>query len=276
MAEGIIGIFDSGFGGLTIFKEIVAALPGYSYIYLGDSARTPYGNRSRETVYHYTRQAVSFLFARGCQLVILACSTASAVALRRIQQEYLAYSHPERRVLGMVFPCVEEALRLTRKKRVGVVGTRGTVASGSFPAELYKLDPEIEVFQQACPLLVPLIEEGWETKPETRMILKKYLRPLKSRHVDALILGCTHYPVLIRDFARVMGRNCRIVHPGGATAFALADYLGRHPEMDSRLSREPGREFFTTDDPGRFEGLGSRFFGSSIPRVERVGLDEAG
>ncbi len=272
MGQGLIGIFDSGFGGLTIFREIEALIPGYSYVYLGDSARNPYGNRSKETVFHYTSQAVSFLFERGCELIITACSTASALALRRIQQEYLPATYPERRVLGMVHPCVEEAQRATRNNRVGVVGTRGTVSSGSFGAELFKLDPEIKVFQQACPLLVPLIEEGWDSKPETRMILRKYLRPLKSRGVDVLILGCTHYPVLLKDFERNMGKNCRVIHPGEATARALADYLVRHPEMETRLARSRKREFFTTDDPKRFGELGGRFFGRSLANVERADL----
>lgn len=272
MGDGLIGIFDSGFGGLTIFREIEARIPEYSYVYLGDSARTPYGNRSKETVFLYTSQAVSFLFERGCELIITACSTASSLALRRIQQELLPATHPERRVLGMVHPCVEEAQRVTKIKRVGVVGTRGTVSSGSFPAEIEKLDPKIKVFQQACPLLVPLIEEGWEGKPETKTVLRKYLRPLKSKNVDVLILGCTHYPVLLEDFERNMGKNCKVVHPGKATAFALEDYLLRHPEMETRLSRKPKREFFTTDDRARFEELGSRFFGRRLTDVEKVDL----
>ncbi|MBI4779383.1 glutamate racemase, partial [Candidatus Falkowbacteria bacterium] len=189
----MIGVFDSGFGGLTVLKEFLRVLPYYNYIYLGDNARAPYGNKSDEAVYNYTREAVDFLFKQGCELIIIACHTASAKALRKIQQEYLPEKHPDKRVLGVVVPMVEEAVNLSRYHKLGVIGTTATINSGAYKKELEKLNDGLEIFQQACPLLVPLVEEGWTEKPEAKMILKNYLRPLKVKEIDTLILGCTHY-----------------------------------------------------------------------------------
>jgi glutamate racemase len=174
----MIGVFDSGFGGLTVLKEFLRRLPDYDYIYLGDNARAPYGNKSAEVIYNYTKEAADFLFKQGCELVIIACHTASAKALRRIQQEYLLKHYPERRALGVVVPVVEEAVKLSRYQRLGIIGTAATISSGVYKKELEKLRGDLEIFQQACPMLVPLAEDGWLDKPETRMILKKYLRPL--------------------------------------------------------------------------------------------------
>jgi glutamate racemase len=289
----MIGIFDSGFGGLAIFKEIIKLLPDYNYIYLGDSARLPYGNRSQETIYEFTKEAVDFLFKQGCELIIIACGTASAESLRKIQQEYLPRTnfklinsklvrgkpknYPQHRVLGIIRPLAEEAVRISRFGRIGVAGTKSTIASGAYRRELEKLKTQnsklkiLEIFQQACPLLVPLIEEGWIKKPETKMILKKYLRPLKEKKVDTLILGCTHYPLLYQEFSRIMGKRCRVLKSGEIVAKSLQDYLRRHPEIESKINQNRQRTFYTTDDPVSFAELGSKFFGEKF-EAEKIVL----
>jgi len=266
----MIGVFDSGFGGLTVLKAFLNRLPHYDYAYLGDNARTPYGNKSQAVIYGYTRQAVEFLFARGCALVILACNTASAKALRRIQQEFLPGAYPDRRVLGVVIPLAEAGVDASRYGRIGVIGTRATIESGVYEQELAKLSPEVRVFGQACPLLVPLVEEDWVGKPETNLILKKYLSRLKRKKIDTLILGCTHYPFLRKHIERIMGKNCRVLSGPETVSDKLIDYLRRHPEIEERLSRERTASFFTTDDPGRFKLLGQKFLRHNIPEVERA------
>jgi glutamate racemase len=274
----MLGIFDSGFGGLSVFKEIYKLLPEYKYIYLGDSARTPYGNRSQEVIYDFTVEALDFLFASGCEVVIIACNTVSAEALRKIQQEYLPAKYPDKRVLGVIRPLVEKALEVSRGGRIGVVGTRSTVASNAYINELNKIGIQrkkeklkLEIFQQACPLLVPLIEEGWIKKPETKMILKKYLRPLKQEQIDTLILGCTHYPFLIKEFKQIMGKRCNVLDSGLVVAESFKDYLTRHPEIEKKLKKSSEHKFYTTDDPVRFSKLGSEFFGEQIC-VEKINL----
>lgn len=270
----MIGIFDSGFGGLSIFKEIDKLLPEYSYIYLGDSARTPYGNRSQEAIYSYTKQAVGFLFKQGCELIIIACGTASAKALRKIQQEYLPVKYPDKKVLGVIKPLAEAAVQASPFGRIGVVGTRSTINSQAYVNELNKLNSQYQVYQQACPLLVPLIEEGWINKPETKMILKKYLRPLKQQRVDTLILGCTHYPLLLKEFQQVMGKKCQVLNSGVVVAKSLQDYLKRHSEITDKLTKTGSKVFYTTDDPKNFSELGSRFFGKQFvaEKIELVNI----
>ncbi len=268
----MIGVFDSGYGGLTILKAFLSRLPRYDYLYLGDSARTPYGNKSLKTVYEYTRQAVEVLFGRGARLIILACNTASAKALRKIQQEWLPEHYHSRRVLGVVIPLSETASEVSRRGRVGVIGTRATIESRVFDQELHKLNSEIKVFSQPCPLLVPLVEEGWVGKPETNMIIKKYLRPLKSKSIETLILGCTHYPFLKKDIERIMGKNCRVLDAPGIVSEKLVEYLNRHPEIEEKLSRNGERTFYTTDDPERFKRFGEKFLGQRIPQVDFISL----
>ena len=268
----MIGVFDSGFGGLTVLKEFLRVLPDYDYIYLGDNARAPYGNKSDEAIYNYTREAVDFLFKVGCELVILACNTASAKALRKIQQEYSPKFYPEKRVLGVVAPVVETAVKLSGGQRLGVMGTTVTINSGVYKKELEKLRSDLEIFQQACPLLVPLIEEDWASKPEAKMILKKYLRPLKVRQIDTLILGCTHYPLLIKEIAGVMGKNVKIIDSATVTAEKLADYLIRHPEIEKKLSKKSKIIFYTTDDVNKFRELGRKFLGEDIREVKKAVL----
>ena len=190
----MIGVFDSGFGGLTVLKEFLKVLPDYDYIYLGDNARAPYGNKSDEVIYNYTKQAVDFLFKSGCKLIIIACHTASAKALRKIQQEYSPEFYPDKRVLGVVTPVVEEAIKLSRYHKLGIIGTMATINSGVYKKELEKLRDDLEIFGQACPLLVPLVEEGWIGKPETNKILKKYLQPLKIKQTDTCLLYTSPSP----------------------------------------------------------------------------------
>lgn len=265
--EPMIGVFDSGYGGLTVLKAFLEKLPEYDYLYLGDSARAPYGNKSLKVVYEYTRQAVEFLFRQGAVLIVLACNTASVKALRKIQQEWLPVHQPDRRVLGVVIPLAEAAVEASRRGRIGVIGTRATVESRVFEQELHKLNPDLTVLERACPLLVPLVEEGWVGRPETNMILKKYVRPLKSTAIDTLILGCTHYPFLKKDIERIMGKNCRVLDAPAIVADKLADYLLRHPEIEERLSRSGNRTFHTTDDPERFRTFGEAFLGRKIHEV---------
>jgi len=259
----MIGVFDSGFGGLTILKGIVKFLPKYDYIYLGDSARTPYGNRSQDLIFEFTKEAVDFLFRAGCQLIILACNTASAEALRKIQQEWLPLHYPERRVLGVIKPTVEEAVKLTKNNKIGVIGTEGTISSGAYAKEIKNLNPKIEVFQKACPLLVPIIEAGEHNWEGTNLILKKYLTPLLKNKIDTLILGCTHYPIIKNKIKKFTGK-IRLVSQEEIIGPKLADYLKWHPEIEKKLSKTNKKIFLTTDLTERFEKLGSQFLGQKI------------
>jgi glutamate racemase len=260
----MIGVFDSGFGGLVVLREFLQVLPDYDYLYLGDNARIPYGTRSDRVVLRFTEQAVDYLFRQGCRLIILACHTASARALRTIQRVYLPGRYPENRVLGVLIPTVEEALARTQSKRIGVIGTEGTITSQSFEIELKKLDPGVEVVPQACPLLVPLIEAGEQEWEGTDMILKRYLAPLKAARVDTLILGCTHYSILKDKIARIMGDGRELICSGQVTAARLVDYLKRHPELEAQLSRGGGRRYLTTDLTERFAQLASLFMGQPL------------
>lgn len=269
----MIGVFDSGFGGLTVLGAFLNALPQYDYLYLGDSARYPYGNKSQEVIYTYTRQAVDFLFKRGCFLIILACNTASTKALRRIQQEWLPSNYPDRRVLGVVIPLAETAVASTRYGRIGVIGTRASIESNVYDEELRKLREDIKIYGEPCPLLVPLVEEGWVGKPETHMIMKKYLFRIKRRQVDTLILGCTHYSFLEKEISRIMGKNCRVLSGPETVSTKLEDYLARHPEIEARIPKTGATTFYTTDDPERFKQFGERFLNRNIPVVLRATVD---
>jgi glutamate racemase len=261
-----IGVFDSGYGGLTVLKEMVARLPQYDYIYLGDNARAPYGNRSFETVYHYTLQCVQWLFQEGCPLVILACNTASAKALRTIQQKDLPRMAPDNRVLGVIRPTSEVVGNYTRTGNVGILATRGTVLSESYPIEIAKFFPELRVFQQACPLWVPLIENNEHNKPGADYFVKEYMDLLraKSPDIDTVLLACTHYPLLKDKIASCLPEGSRIVSQGEIVAGSLADYLQRHPEMENRLSKNGDLQFFTTDSTEDFNNHASVFYGSEL------------
>jgi len=264
----MIGVFDSGFGGLTILGEFLNRLPEYDYMYLGDSARAPYGIRSPEAIHQWTKEAVDYLFRQGCNLVVLACFSASANALRRLQMEWLAGrcppdstsgSLPSRRILGVLVPLAEEAGRLSRSGRIGIMATRATVKSGVLAAEILKRFPDLKITSHAAPLLVPLIEEGWAGRAETTIILREYLRPLKSADIDTLLLACTHYPLLYKETVSALGEGIHVVNPGRIIADSLCDYLARHPEIDRKLSRNGTRRFLTTERPAEFEQLGGIF-----------------
>ena len=269
-AKNIIGVFDSGLGGLTVLKYFLQELPDYNYIYLGDNARLPYGGRSPETIYQYSREAVDWLFQAGCNLIIIACNTASTQALRRLQQEYLPANYPDRRLLGVIRPLVEKVAADKKIKSVGVIGTKATINSDAYKIELQKINPNLKVEQQATPLLVPLIEEDWADKPETKMILKKYLRPLKVKKIDALILGCTHYPFLHQEIKKIMGRRISVPHPGIVVAASLKDYLNRHATLGLKPVAEPEYRYYTTDNPQLFRRLGEKFLGRGITKIEQI------
>jgi glutamate racemase len=271
----MIGVFDSGLGGLTILREFLSLLPQYDYMYLGDNARAPYGNRSHETIKQYTEEGLLYLINRGCSLVIIACNTASCSVLRELQEQYLVKPKiKDKKILGVIRPMVEEAAEITKNGHIGVVGTRATINSKSYETELQKINPELKVDGQPCPLLVPLIEEGWADKPETRMILKKYLRSLKNGNIDTLILGCTHYPFLYKEFCRIMGKNVKVPHPGEIVAKKLKDYLARHPEIESKLTKNEKRFYLTTDDPERFGQIGGQFLNNKPGNVEKVNINK--
>ncbi|MDA1060195.1 MAG: glutamate racemase [bacterium] len=268
----MIAFFDSGYGGLTVLKPVMDLLPEYDYLYLGDNARAPYGNHSEESIKKFSEQAVNYLFGQGVSLIIFACNTASSVALRFIQEKYLKGSKEEdRKVLGVLIPVAQEAMRRTGNNRVGVIGTKATINSKVYEKEISKLNPEVKVYSRACPLLVPFIEENWHHKPEAISILKKYLKPLKSCNIDTLILGCTHYPLMQKEIKKTM-KNVNILQSGEITAKSLRDYLERHPEIESKLSKNKSRKFLTTDDPKSFKEFTEKHFGMKIALPEKVSL----
>jgi glutamate racemase len=263
---GPIGVFDSGYGGLTVLKEIVQKLPQYNYIYLGDNARSPYGTRSFETVYQYTLQCVQWFFQQGCHLVILACNTASAKALRSIQQKDLPRIAPDKRVLGVIRPTTEIIGSLTQTKQVGILATSGTVLSNSYPVEVHKFYPNVQVHQQACPMWVPLVENNEHNSKGADYFVKEYLNQLLSKHpnIDTLLLACTHYPLLLQKIREYTPADTNIVSQGGIVAASLQDYLQRHPQMQSRCLQQPGVSFYTTDDPADFDTKATIFYGSPL------------
>ena len=261
-----IGIFDSGFGGLTVLKEIVQTLPNYDFIYLGDNARTPYGTRSFNVVYQFTLEGVKKLFEMGCHLVILACNTASAKALRNIQQKYLPFNEPHRRVLGVIRPTTEIVGHHTRSKHVGILGTTGTVQSQSYIIEIQNSFPDLTVFQQACPLWVPLIENNEHCNDGADFFVKKYLDLLykQSEEIDTILLACTHYPLLIKKIEEFNSKKAKILSQGSIVARSLKDYLDRHPEIDKICSRNKKIQFFTTDSSENFNEKATVFFEANI------------
>lgn len=266
MSKGPIGIFDSGYGGLTVFRAIADKLPQYDYIYLGDNARAPYGTRSFETVYAYTLECVKWFFEQGCPLVIIACNTASAKALRTIQQKDLPQLAPDRRVLGVIRPTAEVIGQHTQNKKVGVLATRGTVNSKSYPIEIGRFFPEVEVFQQACPLWVPLIENNEYQNSGASYFIEKEIKSLlyQSTDIDTVLLACTHYPIIADQIRRYLPAATKLVSQGEIVADSLADYLRRHDNMEERLSKNATKKFFTTDDAADFENHASLFFGEQV------------
>ncbi|HWR96927.1 MAG TPA: glutamate racemase, partial [Candidatus Methanoperedens sp.] len=263
---GPIGIFDSGFGGLTIFKGIRGLLPAYDYVYLGDNARTPYGNRSYEAVLRFSLEGVAHLFGLGCPLIVIACNTASAKALRSIQQGYLRATRPDRRVLGVIRPTVEAVDEHSTSGAVALWATQGTVQSGSFAIELAKHAPRVRLTQQACALLVPLIEAGELEGPGLDHFIRKYweLTLRQDAGVDTLLLGCTHYPLIRRRIESLIAPGVKILSQDDLVAPRLADYLHRHPELEARLARTGRCLYLTTDSSAHFDHLAEIFMGHPI------------
>lgn len=271
--QGPIGVFDSGYGGLTILREIRRRLPQYDYIYLGDNARAPYGPRSFDVVYRFTLEAVRYLFSRGCRLVILACNTASAKALRTIQQCDLPQIDPTRRVLGVIRPTAEILGELSHTGHIGVLGTSGTIRSGSYDMEVAKLHPDFTVTSQACPMWVPLIENDEADSPGADYFVDKYIRELLAGDaaIDTIVLACTHYPLLYPKIRARVPENIKVVRQGEIVASSLADYLHRHPEMESRCLKGGVCRYLTTENPATFTHLARIFLGEPV-EVDHIDL----
>lgn len=273
-APGPIGVFDSGYGGLTILESIRQLLPQYDYVFLGDNARAPYGPRSFDVVYEFTRQAVWKLFEKGCHLVILGCNTASAKALRTIQRNDLPQWDPLRRVLGVIRPTAEVIGRLTHSGHVGLLATEGTVKSHSYNLEIAKLWPEIHVTGVACPFWVPLVEYNEADSPGADYFVKKRIDELMSKDpaIDAIILGCTHYPILLPKIQRYVDARINIVSQGKFVAESLKGYLERHPEIERDCTQEGRVEYYTTENPNKFKE-GARIFLHEKVKVEHIDLE---
>lgn len=263
-----IGLFDSGLGGLIVTHSVVAALPQYDYVYLGDTARVPYGNRSQATIYEFTKHAVEYLFEQNCQLVIVACNTASAEALRKIQQEFLPAHYPDRRVLGVLIPAAEEAVTQTQNGKIGVIATKSTVDSRAYIREIHKLSPHAIITQQSTPLLVPLIENNALQYADP--MLNDYLAPLLSANIDTLILGCTHYPVLKHRIQQKVGTGVNIIAQDDVIPAKLTNYLQRHPEVESTLTKHSTQQFFTTDFTPTMHETAVTLFGEDVQLQQAV------
>lgn len=271
-----IGVFDSGYGGLTVLREIVKVLPGYDFLYLGDNARNPYGTRSFKVVYEYTLQAVKYLFSQNCPLVIIACNTASAKALRNIQQIDLPVIAPERRILGVIRPSVEKVSEITKTGHVGILGTTGTVISNSYPIEFEKWSGGRvkSTVQEACPMWVPIVENNEIESDGAEYFVRKNIQNIleKDMNLDTLVLGCTHYPLLLKVIKKYVSKNIKILEQGEIVAEKLIDYLQRHPEIDSKISRNNHIEYQTTEVAQNFEGKATFFLGKSV-KAKTIHLD---
>ena len=261
-----IGVFDSGYGGLTVLRELVAQLPQYDYLYLGDNARTPYGNRSFETVYRYTLECVKWLLQQNCPLIVLACNTASAKALRSIQQQDLAFLNPHARVLGVIRPTTEIIGQKSTSGHVGILATSGTVQSGSYLLEIEKFYPGLQVTQEACPMWVPLVENGEHTGSGADYFVKKHIDQILTRDpkIDTLLLACTHYPLLQEKIKTFLPPGVAVISQAEIVAHSLQDYLQRHPEIETRITKNGERHFYTTDSAADFNNKASIFFGAAV------------
>ena len=272
--SGPIGVFDSGYGGLTILDKIREVLPEYDYIYLGDNARAPYGTRSFEVVYEFTRQAVNKLFDMGCHLVILACNTASAKALRSIQMNDLPQIDPARRVLGVIRPTVECIGEISKNQHIGVLATAGTIKSESYPLEIHKLFPEIQVSGTACPMWVSLVENNESQDEGADYFIRKYIDQLLSKdpQIDTVILGCTHFPILLPKIRQYIPDHISVITQGEYVAESLKDYLKRHPEMDAKCTKNGNCQFYTTEAEEKFSESASTFLKQQIS-VKHITLE---
>ena len=262
-----IGVFDSGYGGLTILSAIRKLLPEYDYVYLGDNARSPYGTRSFDVINDFTLQAVRYLFSEGCPLVILACNTASAKALREIQQKYLPTSEdPSRRVLGVIRPTAEVVGNVTETKHIGIMATPGTISAQSYEVELAKLFPDVSVHGQACPMWVPLVEYGESNGEGADFLVDKYLNELleQDKQIDSIVLACTHYPLLRPKIEQYLPEGITLLSQGELVATSLKDYLHRHPEMNDRLTQGGSIRYLTTECPDKFGDLASIFVDEEV------------
>jgi glutamate racemase len=261
-----IGVFDSGYGGLTVLKEIQKKLPQYDYIYLGDNARAPYGNRSFQTVYHYTWQCMQWFFKQNCPLIILACNTASAKALRTIQQNDLIKNFPEKKILGVIRPTTEIIGNYSKTNHVGILATRGTVNSNSYEIEINKFFPYTNVVQQACPMLVPLIENNEFENEAADYFIQKYLHELmrKDDKIDTILLACTHYPLIKKRIEKLLPAGVNVIAQGEMVAESLQDYLNRHPEIETQISKNKSIQFYTTDAAEDFNDHATIFYGKDV------------
>lgn len=272
---GAIGIFDSGYGGLTVLSAIHSLLPQYDYCYLGDNKRAPYGSLPFDIVYEYTKQAVLALFDRGCNLVILACNTASAKALRTIQQKDLPQIDTQKRVLGVIRPTAEIIGQLTKTRHVGILGTIGTIQSGSYLLEIDKLYPDIKVVGEACPMWAPMVEEHKMDTQEANYYVKQNLSNILTADpaIDTIILGCTHYPLLFKNIKSALPPNISIISQGEYVAHSLQDYLYRHPEMDNLCTKNGEIAYLTTGSTSKFKDAATIFLNREIQNVEQIVLE---
>lgn len=265
MAERAIGIFDSGVGGLTVYREIARQLAKEEFIYLGDTGRVPYGTKSPSTVLRYAQEAATFLVSHRVKMIVVACNTASAVALADLEERFRLP------VVGVIEPGARKAAAVTKNRRVGVIGTEGTIKSGAYTRAIHALDPHIEVIATACPLFVPLVEEGWAEHPVTRLIAQEYLAPLLGQGIDTLVLGCTHYPLLKPTLRAILGEQVTLVDSAAETAKSVRAVL--HKDNLFRRSLPPPTRFFVTDLPTRFEQVGGTFLGELLSNVQQVEID---
>lgn len=269
----MIGLFDSGYGGLTILKAIRKKLPQYKYIYLGDNARCPYGSKKAPEIYKHTKEGVRFLFNKGARLIIIACNSASAEALRKIQQGYLPKAYPKRRVLGVLIPA-SEFIENTKDKnlRIGVIGTCATIRSGAYTREIKKINPKAKVFGLACPLLVPIIENQLLDEQESEIILKRYLGLICKKKINYLILGCTHYPVLYKKIRKILPKTIKIINPPDIVAEKLERYLKKHKNLVQRSKYMDQFVFYTTGDADKFKKFANEILNYKIRKAIKINL----
>ncbi len=253
----MIGIFDSGLGGLTVVREIFKHLPEYKIVYFGDTARLPYGNRSKETIQRYSLENTRFLIQRGAKVIVVACNTSSALALNYLKQRF------KLPILGVVEPAIQKVLKVASARKIGIIGTRGTIESGIFP-KLIKKFSKIKIYQETCPLLVPLVEEGWINHQVTKEVIKDYLKPLKTKGIDTLILACTHYPYLKKQIRKIIGNDVFFIDPGHEVVLKLKDFLKIHPEIEKKLSKSGPNQFFASDITPNLKHIAQRWLGRRV------------